>query len=322
MNFTYLFGAGASCKVLPMVNGLPPDFRDMANKLNTIYRLSDENFIQLRGHNKAKVQDWLINDLNNFADQADRLTSIDTFAKKLYLNDNQDVLNQLKATLSAFMALKEAENGTDYRYSAFYASLLQRHVSDFPSNVQILSWNYDNQFERSYFDFSNGRILPNIYRKYRKTEREKEAFGIFQINGATGYTWNDNSNFFPMHRTTPTLNLALVDQVVESYGHITTQQSCQSGISFGWERDNEIVKQVFEATQETEILVVIGYSFPYFNREIDKKILANMNLRKIYFQSPEALKLKDRVKGIINTNDIEIVPIHEDMNQFFLPYEL
>lgn len=74
---------------------------------------------------------------------------------------------------------------------------------------------------------------------------------------------------------------------------------------------------------QTEILVIIGYSFPTFNRDIDRGLLSSATkLEKIYYQAPknDVDGLIQRLKGI-NPKEIEVIP-HTDLNQFFIPYEL
>ena len=62
------------------------------------------------------------------------------------------------------------------------------------------------------------------------------------------------------------------------------------GLSFGWEcNDSEwsIIPNVKEDSADTDILIVVGYSFLYFNRETDREIILSMKqLRKVYFQAP------------------------------------
>ena len=58
-----------------------------------------------------------------------------------------------------------------------------------------------------------------------------------------------------------------------------------------WENFNQELKfysDLRNSVEKTDILIVIGYSFPFFNRKIDKFILDSMdNLKKIYVQDPE-----------------------------------
>jgi len=70
-------------------------------------------------------------------------------------------------------------------------------------------------------------------------------------------------------------------------------------------------------------LIVIGYSFPYFNREIDREIIANMNnLKKVYFQSLDAENLKERFLSIRDDLKDNQLLVRKDCGQFLLPNEL
>jgi hypothetical protein len=81
--------------------------------------------------------------------------------------------------------------------------------------------------------------------------------------------------------------------------------------------------KVKEETKDAEVLVVIGYSFPYFNRSVDRELISNMkDLRRVHFQSPEAKRLIERFKSI--RDDFapgQLIPEH-DNRYFFIPDEL
>jgi len=75
--------------------------------------------------------------------------------------------------------------------------------------------------------------------------------------------------------------------------------------------------------KQTKTLVVIGYSFPYFNRKIDRYIIECMPfLEKIYFQAPDASNLKERFSAINNTFDSNDLLLRIDLDQFAFPNEL
>lgn len=63
-------------------------------------------------------------------------------------------------------------------------------------------------------------------------------------------------------------------------------------ISFAWEDGLGLVKikdEILSALENTERIIVIGYSFPYFNREIDSYIMQCFKKYakgKIYLQAP------------------------------------
>ena len=93
-----------------------------------------------------------------------------------------------------------------------------------------------------------------------------------------------------------------------------------------WE-DNEISKKMIEiaarAAVESTNLVVIGYSFPFFNREVDAQIITKMgNLRHIYLQvgTQDASGVEVRIRSFVRP----IVKIHpiSDLSQFYLPFPI
>jgi hypothetical protein len=115
---------------------------------------------------------------------------------------------------------------------------------------------------------------------------------------------------------------------LESYFKCTMYPNeYHSTISFAWENEvaslGSIIETAKSANAQTNVLVIIGYSFPFFNRIIDRTILQKMeSLQDIYIQSPEADNIRDRLKSILpNFNQNNIHPI-KDLKQFFLPPEL
>jgi hypothetical protein len=98
-------------------------------------------------------------------------------------------------------------------------------------------------------------------------------------------------------------------------------------LSFAWESDiygdDDIVKISIDTTQNTDILVVIGYSFSFFNCEVDRKIIGSMaNLKKVYFQFPNAEIFKERFEAIRDDLTGVALVTKKDIGQFFLPNEL
>ncbi len=121
-------------------------------------------------------------------------------------------------------------------------------------------------------------------------------------------------------------------------------------LTFAWET-NSTDKQRLQSLngllkknlEDTTILVVIGYSFPFYNRRIDNEIfeVQKKRLKKIYFQDPNLdgeflrkrynLRLPDETSGerlrpsqvarLLGTVPIDIESI-KDCEQFFVPVEL
>ena len=91
-------------------------------------------------------------------------------------------------------------------------------------------------------------------------------------------------------------------------------------MSYVWEKENrdELLDISVNRTKDTETLIVIGYSFPYVNREIDDVVISNMaNLNKIIVQDKYPDDVIDRIKSIILNKNITIEA--KKYNQFYIP---
>ena len=72
-----------------------------------------------------------------------------------------------------------------------------------------------------------------------------------------------------------------------------------------------------KTTKDTEIVVVIGYSFPFFNRVTDRYIFAGIpKLMKVYIQDKNTSAVKQAIKAVLPDREVKIIPI-EDCDQFF-----
>jgi hypothetical protein len=82
----------------------------------------------------------------------------------------------------------------------------------------------------------------------------------------------------------------------------------------------EIAKEIIIGS---DILVIIGYSFPFFNREIDKEIfnvLCQTGLKKIYYQ--DKFKSGDFLRSQFDLErSIELLTI-DKTDQLYIPIEL
>jgi hypothetical protein len=70
-----------------------------------------------------------------------------------------------------------------------------------------------------------------------------------------------------------------------------------------------------------EILVVIGYSFPEPNKEIDRQIIDSMrDLRKVHIQIPQenVSRVRRKFESLIQ-DDRDIKIFEEPVEYFFLP---
>lgn len=335
----YLFGAGASEGALPLVKEMPERIESLMQTISSDdLALSNKVFFEgqrsIQFQTKREHQKDLIKGLEWLHDASSKHINVDTFAKKLYVRKDFDSLDKLKILLSVFFTLEQTRRPPNPRYDFFYASIINS-ISDFPNDVRILSWNYDFQFEIAFSEFSNEKDLGrnqktlNIHTKTIPiVKKDIETFGIYKLNGSAelheSRISNPRSHFYNLD-ISPTLDLKILEATVRMYATATNTTNLIPSFSFAWEDSyfKSFDDAIMEDTKDTRILVVIGYSFPYFNRTIDKGIISEMkNLSKVYFQSPEAKELIERFKSIRNdlTSD-KLIPI-SDLRYFYIPDEL
>lgn len=339
MNITYLIGAGASRDALPIVNEIP-------ERIEKVISLLESNDLQLSVTEKfditnleltkREVQINLINDLKWLLENSSNHASIDTFAKKLYIKNKDNDLNRLKSAFSVYLIIEQTINKTDKRYDAYFASILKDNYYDFPENLKILNWNYDFQFEKTFSEYSDQKELHsnknslNVISKFTRDRRNNNNFSIIKLNGTTNIIGDNGiSEYHYFSDFENTLSITFLEKILRNYAalQLVTIKRLYSGLSFAWERfsndNNDIIKIAQSKTSETNVLVVIGYSFPYFNREVDRAIIGNMkHLSKVYFQSPDAETIKERFLSIRDDIPENSLLIRKDVGQFLLPNEL
>ncbi|MEO8885976.1 MAG: hypothetical protein ABI367_07925, partial [Mucilaginibacter sp.] len=161
--------------------------------------------------------------------------------------------------------------------------------------------------------------------------RDPSKFGIFKLNCSATF----NSNTFSNRDTSYLIDNfktseieEFVPQLIGAYDKLCTNPRIyKNHLSFAWEHqtDNPFFNHLKESICNTEILVVIGYSFPFFNRDIDKLILNKFvgnNLKKVYFQAPDAEDLRERFLAINDSIHPSDLVLRKDIKQFTLPNEL
>jgi hypothetical protein len=206
-------------------------------------------------------------------------------------------------------------------------------VLKLPEHLNIISWNYDNQFEIAYEKYlsdnnfkefkssDNLKIIPCAYKKYDISNKR-----LIKLNGhCTRAILDPRSD--ELHKTynfKKALELLVEDKKIPIK------------IKYAWEEfDDKLYKSNPEETlhtkmmnqakkviRETKELVIIGYSFPYFNREIDNQILKEGDFNKIYIQEINMDRfnaVKENLLSIIGDhNESKVIP-KLDTSQFFIP---
>ncbi len=195
------------------------------------------------------------------------------------------------------------------------------------------------------------------------TEDEMTDFNLIHINGVSGAYYSDNhkkkcqSDDLLLNSNTSKPNikkilsafenkdkslekelkhiarslLPIINSILRKYALYSTH-AIFSSIKFAWELEHSKVPDeyyrlpppILRILKNTDILVIIGYSFPTFNREIDKIIFKRLrDTTYIFLQVPEKMFSEIEVK--INSlsfgkfdNPVKKINI---LNEFFIPYE-
>lgn len=290
VKITYLLGAGASAEALPLIKrgkdakpGLPDALKQF------VERGKDA----IEKHNNGEFE---YNSLLQIAVKCIEFGTPDLYAKFLVETGDDDNYDRLKRLLSNYFMFEQTESSYDLtlptgpRFDKRALTFLTTISGDrkLPEEVNILSWNYDIQIElaaeklRNYQApqgqwIRNFSAWPNIL--HGENPLNKESF-LLHLNGVAGYDYSAR------------------DLCTESEAWYDFKKSnVHPLLSFAWEDESRHGRRTFlenriqkakRMVAGTEILVVVGYSFPFFNRTIDKEIFVTMkdSLSSIYFQDP------------------------------------
>jgi len=340
---TYLLGAGASANAIPIVEKFDNDLGFLANLLTTIeinYPRSEKFSIQTHEYFTYDILRELINDTKWLHTNSKEHSSVDTFAKKLFLTNDKVGLNKLKAVLNFYFSLKQDKHSIDKRYDNFLASILMKDIHEFPRKVRILSWNYDSQFELAYHRFSGKDDLGDAKRRLniitgseRNISNDVNRFSIIKLNGTAGLT-DHTSKFTHFGHVNKGFNLTEFNraqflQSLKNYTILIRPEifDFRSSLEFAWEKEtsnNPFFEFIKQSVINTQSLVIIGYSFPFFNRTIDKYLLQECmpQLTKVYIQSKEANNIKDRFSAIFPLHTDRFSLLNVDDKQFAFANEL
>lgn len=352
-NITYLFGAGASAgngkrlfSGYGQTNELPNGVPIVKDFNHDIKVFIDHVQSVKRGHDIENKK--IVELFSGVYEDLRYLFSFDTYAKSLYeseLPNEREKYGKLKVLLKSYLVFRQLSVSRDRRYDLFFATLINE--GKIPSNVNFLSWNYDTQIESSLSMFTRPEDGNNkLFTKFVNTNflhdiefgtREEMPF-LLKLNGSVGLS-SDISDFEFVNNGGPNPNKA-INQVYE-----ICKKYFESGaipqIYFSWEKKDNLSQNLQlvkarEILERTNILIVVGYSFPTLNRIVDSELLNSMNRdAQIYVQcgSKEHFdEIEVKISSLSNnfrtindyTNGKELTrQIHyiKSNNEFYVPFE-
>lgn len=330
---TYLFGAGASAEVLPIVADMPSRIQGFRDHFLANRKASEDKIDSSADLTVLQIEEEILSFLGELLLLLPQHASIDTLAKKYSILGDIQSYKKLKIILSAFFIYEQLIHPVDRRYDTFFASILNSSSTDFIGDINILSWNYDFQFEKAYSIYSqtnslrSNQAILNVNFPLNDRFRSKNGFNLFKLNGTVGLYSSSNREYYPIYDDVVKVDTrGFFDDFIKSYTHyLHLSQNLNSTLMFAWDREEtEYFNKVVEYIKETNILVVVGYSIPFFNRKIDKKNINSMikSLSKIYIQDIYPNDVESSLRGILEPGHrCEIIPI-KNVKSFFIPPEL
>lgn len=335
-HYTYLLGAGASAPTLPVNKGL-------LNRLQDIITLGPNHLKELKNKNYLRHFE---NTFTPIINEAIREISIDTLAHN-YI-DQKDKLHHIKCLIWMYFSSIAGFGNINSRYKNLLLKIGEKTSNRYfmNNNVSFLSWNYDLQLEEAFSELDHcsfDQVQTNLYSfpglyytnaNLLDRNSNLERFGLVHLNGCAGYYYDNNSSSYQSWFKCDYCNASEYDRlmkiVVDKFYTNTTYNSFSNCLNFS-NPENYISKKSLdysiEIAKATTQLIVIGYSFPDFNKIIDKELLSNMNnLKKIYIQDPHPEKIYEKIMmddGFVQQKirKEEIKPyLISNVDEFCLPY--
>jgi len=337
-NITYLFGAGASYNACPIWKEQSEKMIELPKFLSKDFTYRENEYITLSSEDKII---WLIGYIGK---KASEFNTVDTYAKKLFLLNKRDELERLKLAVSCFFTLWELSNETswkqrklendklfyfrdvDHRYINLLATYLERKES-FPQlkkNIKFVTWNYDLQLESAFskfIDTNKKDAYIEVNKHFRFIPERQQELEVCHLNGFQGFYGNGNGeNLFDRSNNYEIASIIKsIDFIMDSSrrGNL----SFQNYINYAWDTSSEISEYARKTAKriysQTEILVIVGYSFPPFNHEIDRLLFQNANkLERVIIQDPRGdAKFLSETFGV----DTGIITVVNNTDQFVIP---
>jgi hypothetical protein len=333
---TYIFGAGASYQSIPIVktfNKRLLEFKEyLKNKGNPLSG-DDRHFF----YNAADSIQELFNEFSSHQ-------SFDTYFKKLFHFGNVDAINSGKRLLNLYFSWEHSKSSMNYvenlregdfrkqslfdkRYDALIAGLLEpiSGKSQPMCEVNFITWNYDINLLHSVKNFFYpDMIYSEFFHKIKKGMFSWEIDGKIRIVNINGYFYSSGFNNCP-NLTNVSIDEIIEKKVRDKYCESKEIDEDANKIKFAWEVNevdrNSLNDYLSEIIAKTENVIIIGYTFPLYNRLIDLKYLKQEDLVKknIIIQDPNAEVIKQNLLDVYRLNNVTKIQTISDCDSFYIP---
>lgn len=337
---TYILGAGASYQSIPVVKTFAKRFEVFINYLDEYKKKSSSMPLP-----ELKLSNEDIEKCRCLLDSFRSHQSFDTYFKKLFHTKKDNEIRFAKKVLHIYfiwehltndIIFKEPKNGgfwkqakIDKRYDALIAGLLKptNEKTETFCKTNFITWNYDLNLLSSiknyfYPDKSYDEFLKEVTKSEAKIWDIDGQISIINLNG---YFY---SSLFKCHSTLDLLSVndTITTKITNDYFNNLHLDSDSELIQFAWEmRNNDVIDLVQEKIYNSENLVVIGYTFPLYNRLVDRNYFPPSLFTEAkfttYIQDPEAEKIRSNFISNFNVKALhedKIITV-KDCDSFFVP---
>lgn len=220
----------------------------------------------------------------------------------------------------------------DLRYDSLIAALLENKEGEvkFKEGVKFISWNYDLQFEKTLLKYSNTNNFNSLKKEYfiipNKSTLNNNDTVLTYENVASLIKLNGNAFLDQnLNEKDNTTTLYDIKSEFQNFGNLlehllsyyTKIFSSNNGIheslkyfNYSWEVNekekyayqtiNRTIQEAKKSLSTAKTLIIVGYSFPYVNKEVDKEILSDCFPNKIIIQDLQPEIILRRLKSILN----------------------
>lgn len=339
---TYFLGAGASFYSVPIVKDFSEQFKRMASDYGKYN--PDVDWINLLNNNanlddlptelRSKVNfQQRIHEIGNLMKE---YNTIDTLALYYFYTDTKKY-QEVKLLMDLFFIYWQNTSTSkwqkiDPRYISLMSYILKLDDQKLvlPNEIKFITWNYDSQLLFAYQKFSNISLISDVA-KYAKlypyyTNSDSEP-SIIHLNGIAGVLKDIKFDRFLNYNSHEDSHKSMVDVLYTHYEefknhYLYYEENINKPLSllnFSWDSLSKVSSGLNKSEQylnNSDYVVIIGYSFPQFNRRYDLNLMKSINPNaKIIIQNPELTAIDFKEMFDIKNKII----VDRSPNQFYVP---
>lgn len=295
---TYILGAGASYESMPVVKTFADRFEEFQAYFSNKCNRDDHRYDNKENY---KVYTEANNQITFFRDFLRSNYSFDLVFKKMFHLGKDDAIKMGKKVLHLYflwehlqypapkkperiddMPIFWKQSTKDKRYDALIAGLLQpiKSKSEMHCKTNFITWNYDfNLLESIKYYFYPQESFKDFFKEISTANPNlfniKNQISVLNMNG---YFYSEifddeleielkpNDKFYNWEEK-------LLSLLKNNYFSQNISISDSEKIQFAWEMDFENLNQANSMMKNSKNIVVIGYTFPLYNRLVDLQYL-------------------------------------------------